>query len=155
MPTNPCLLGQAEINLNLSGSSPIYNGVRYFRNIYFALAAFLWLPASAHCQMETLPGLEFLQCSMDAQSPGDDNKGCNDCGCCAMEKSQYWASFTGLNAPAPGLFTIFFALRLESFQPLPAKVGAGFPTTAPPGLLPSRHFLSRTALPVRAPSLVS
>ena len=141
--------------MNIFRTPVIYNRVRRFRNIYFALAAFLWLPAYAHCELETLPGLEFLHCSIDAKAPADANKGCNDCGCCAVEKSQYRAISTSLNASASGLLPVFFAPLLESFQPLPAEVGAGFPTTAPPGLLPSRHFLSRTALPIRAPSLAS
>jgi hypothetical protein len=144
-----------KISLNIFRPAVIYYRVRRFRNTFFALAAFLWLPASAHCQLETLPGFEFLHCAVDAKSSGDASNGCNDCGCCAVEKSQYRASHTCLNAPAPELLSIFSAPRLVSFQPLPAEVCVGVLTAAPPELLPSRHFLFRTALPVRAPSLAS
>lgn len=144
-----------KISLRTSYPTVIYNCVRRFRNIFFALAAFLWLPASAHCELETLPGFEFMHCAVDKQSPVDGNAGCNDCGCCAVEKSQYRASHIYLNAPVPGLLPILFATRLASFQPMPAEVCVGVLTAAPPELLPSRHFLSRTALPVRAPSLAS
>lgn len=38
---------------------------------------------------------------------------------------------------------------------LPIEVSLGILTAAPPEILSSRHFLSRTALPVRAPSVRS
>lgn len=129
--------------------------MRRFRNIVFALAAFLWLPASAHCELEALSGFEFLHCAVETQSSDGANKGCNDCGCCAVEKSQYRSNHIFQNTPAPGLLPVLLAPWLESFQPLSAEVCLGILTAAPPGLLPSRHFLSRTALPVRAPSLAS
>ncbi len=141
--------------MNICRLQRIYNRVRRFRNIYFALAAFLWLPAAAHCQLETLPGLEFLRCAISAKAPADANHGCKDCGGCTVEKSEYRSISTSLNAPAPELLTVFLAPRQESFELLPVEIGVGFPTTAPPGLLPSRHFLTRTALPVRAPSLAA
>jgi hypothetical protein len=127
-------------------------GVRNFRNIFFALAAFVWLPVSAHCQLETVPGLEFLRCASDSQN----SKGhCSDTGCCAAEKSQYKADQVRLTLPSPDLLPISFAPILDTANSLPAEVSVGILTPAPPQLLKTWQFASRTALPVRAPSIAS
>jgi hypothetical protein len=93
------------------------NGVRYFRNIIFALAASFWLPASAHCHLETIPGLEFLRCTADGQSSKGD---CKDNGCCSVEKSQYKSEQQGasLQLPAFPLFPArhFLPVRLPSLR---------------------------------------
>ena len=128
------------------------NGVRYFRNIFFALAAFIWLPVSAHCQLETVPGLEFLRCASDAQN---SNGHCTDTGCCSAEKSQYKAEQLRLTLPSPDLLPISLVPLLTPANSLPDEVSLGILTAAPPQLLKSWQFTSRTALPVRAPSIAS
>ena len=142
-----------KISLNIRRPASIYMRVRRFQNIVFVLAAFLWLPVSAHCQLESVPGLEFLRCSVetaDAHSPA------NDCsGCCAVEKSQYRAEQVRLTIPAPDLLPLSFTPTLPALTSLPAESGVGILTAAPPELSPSRQFLFRTALPPRAPSLAS
>jgi hypothetical protein len=127
--------------------------VRYFRNIWFALAAFLWLPAVAHCQLEALTGLAFLQCHEEASDSHSSSKDCTDC--CAVEKSQFRSVQLRFSAPSPELLLI-----VPAFLPQPKTVllPPGHPlerTSAAPDLPQRWHFLSRTALPVRAPSLVS
>lgn len=121
--------------------------------MFFALAAFLWLPASAHCQLETIPGLEFLQCSIESfgnQTAGDD---CSQC--CAVEKSQYRPESAGFIAPTPEPIAVMPETTPVIITALPIEVSLGILTAAPPEILSSRHFLSRTALPVRAPSVRS
>jgi hypothetical protein len=128
--------------------------VRRFRNICFALAALLWLPVSAHCQLETLPGFEFLRCSAEGVSTGDSSK--HDCSnCCTVEKSQCHSSQGRLIVSAPTLFLIPMAPAPETQHSLPAEVSLGVLTAAPPEKPTSWHFILRTALPVRAPSFVS
>jgi len=129
--------------------------VRHFRNIVFTLAAFLWLPASAHCQLESLPGLAFFQCAVDEQSGCDPGKDCGDCGCFAVEKAQYKSEQLHLTIPAPDLLPVLFAPLLPPSNTLPAEVSLGILPTAPPPLLKAWQFAFRTALPVRAPSLAS
>ena len=126
--------------------------VRYFRNIFFALAAFLWLPVSAHCQLETVPGLEFLRCASDTQTAQGH---CNDSGCCSAEKSQYKTEQARATLPSPDLLPISSAPLLPLVNTLPAEVSVGILTAAPPQLLKTWQFASRTALPVRAPSIAS
>lgn len=128
-------------------------GVRHFRNIFFALAAFMWLPVSAHCQLEFVPGFEFLRCNV---TPVESHSPSKDCGsCCSVEKSQYRADQVRLNVPAPELLPSLPVTVLPEVNSLPVEVSLGILTAAPPELPQSWHFLSRTALPVRAPSIAS
>jgi hypothetical protein len=143
--------------LNHFGPAAIYNGVRRFRNLFFALAAFLWLPVSAHCQLEALTGLEFLACETDSRCHGDAKSTSDNADCCSVEKSQYQqAAQIRVDLPSPHLLSMMFtALILPAANALPTEVCGGILTAAPPELLSSHHFLFRAALPVRAPSLAS
>jgi hypothetical protein len=126
--------------------------MRHFRSILFALAAFLWLPASAHCQIESISGFEFLHCGcVEQEGPGD----CVDCGCCTIEKSQYRASLLRLTVPAPELVALILTTAMLTDEAVSDECRTGDLTAAPPDLQPSRHFNFRTALPPRAPSLGS
>ena len=128
------------------------NGLRHFRNIIFALAAFLWLPASAHCQLEAVPGLEFLHCAADS----DNSKGdCKEDGCCSVEKSQYKSEQHGDAVLLPAFLPVDPMPVPDMAHSLPADVSVGILTAAPPELPASWRFVSRAALPARAHSLAS
>ena len=127
--------------------------VRHFRNIWFALAAFLWLPAVAHCQLEALTGLAILQCHEETADSHSSSKDCNEC--CAVEKSQFRSAQLRLCAPPPELLLMVSAF-LSSVEMVQLPLGKSLELTAAPPDLPQRWcFLSRAALPVRAPSFVS
>ena len=143
----------SQIRLNNCGPATIYNGVRHFRNMFFVLTAFLWLPASAHCQLESIPGLEFLRCPVAAAETQHPAKDC--CDGCAGEHSQYRADHVRLMAPAPELLPIFSAPTMAEVSALPNDISQGIRTAAPPQILQTRHFAARTALPARAPSIAS
>lgn len=131
-------------------------GVRRFRNILFALAAFLWLPVAAHCQLETVPGLEFLRCSTAAQSSPGPNGHCGDGGCCSVEKSQYRTDQFRVTLASANWLPVSPPPILDAANTLPEEVSLGILTAAPPPpLLKTWQFSLRTALPVRAPSLAS
>lgn len=127
-------------------------GVRYFRNIIFGLAAFLWLPVSAHCQLEAVPGLEFLRCVSDSQN---SNGNCNDSGCCSVEKSQYKSEQKRVSLPSPDFLPVPLTPIVDAANSLPDEVSVGILTAAPPQLVKTWQFAFRTALPARAPSLAS
>ncbi len=129
--------------------------MRHFRNIVFTLAAFLWLPASAHCHLESLPGLDFFQCAVDDQPGCDPGKDCGDCGCFALEKSQYNSAQLRLMIPSPVLQPVLFLPSPPPGAALPAEASLGLLTAAPPHLLQTWQFTFRTVLPARAPSLAS
>ena len=110
----------------------------------------LWVPITAHCYLETIPGLEFFQCA-------GDNGGTSDCkgeGCCVVESGFYKVSEArDYVAVAPLLRVAVPPLLLDdSFATVEGP--AGF-EKLPPELPRSWQFISRTALPVRAPSFAS
>jgi len=128
--------------------------VRRFWNIVLVVAALLWLPASAHCQLEFIPGLQFLACASDGSASENESSHCDEANCCSIERSQYRTEIfqVALITLAPSFSNLLLADALKS---LPVPVAGGILTAAPPELLQPRHFISRAALPVRAPSLVS
>lgn len=127
--------------------------MRHFRNIWFALAAFLWLPAVAHCQLESLAGFKFLQCHEDATAAHTSSKDCDSC--CAVEKSQFRSVQQRLDVPQPGLLPLFLTLALASEASETAPAHSFTPVAIPPDLPARWQFVFRAALPVRAPSFVS
>ena len=120
--------------------------------MFSLLALAVWLPATVHCKLESVPGLEFLQCASDSQNPKGN---CNDDGCCTVEKLQYKSEQARLKIPSPVLLPVALTPVLDVANTLPAEVSLGVLTAAPPGLFNVWHFVSRTALPVRAPSFAS
>ena len=128
--------------------------VRHFRNVLFTLAAFLWLPVSAHCQLEKVSGLEFLQCAVAAQTP-DGSTDCGDCGCCAVEKSQYKSSQARVAIPSSDLLPLLPVTLMDIADKLPDEVGTAAFAAVPPELPKCWQFVFRTASPPRAPSFAS
>jgi hypothetical protein len=126
--------------------------MRFLRSVFFALAALLWLPLSAHCQLETVPGFEFLQC-IDAQTPGDTD--CNDSSCCAFEKSQYQSSQVRVTIPPPDLLPLLPVALIETRTTVSDEVSAAAFADAPPVLPKGWQFVFRVASPPRAPSFAS
>jgi hypothetical protein len=126
--------------------------VRWFRKPWFVVAALAWLPAVAHCPLESLTGFEFLQCAEESPASQPPSGDCHDC--CAVEKSQFRAEQSRpLVLPPDCLSSCQTPLLIPEASPaVPAALDL---TAAPPDLSPRWHFLARTALPVRAPSLVA
>ena len=144
-----------KISLNIRHPASIYMRVRRFQNIVFALAAFLWLPVSAHCQLEIVTGLEFLACPTEGDCHDNQSSGRSDTGCCSVEKSEYKSNRSLLTPPSPYFVALYSRIVLAAADTLPAQVSVGILTAAPPEFLKTWHFVSRTALPVRAPSIAS
>lgn len=126
--------------------------MRYFRITFIALVALLWLPVSAHCLLETATGLQFLECQTEGQSSGNPDSHCTGSGCCSVERSHY----TVERAPISPRFVALDLITIDPVQAplncLPTEVSLGILTAAPPELSETWHFVSRTALPARAPS---
>jgi hypothetical protein len=141
--------------LNISGADSIHLLVRRFRNIFFALIACLWLPTFAHCQIEALTGLELLQCNTTCLATGNPGHDSGKDICCPVEKSQYKSDQPSVSLPPPALFSVLMIAQQRMEQFLPAKNLVVASTTTLPQLPKAWHFLSRMALPVRAPSFVS
>jgi hypothetical protein len=136
--------------------SPINIVVRSLKNILFVLAAFAWLPMTSHCRLESVPGFESLACLTESNCHGEQSsEKPADAGCCSVEKSEYKTQQFRVTIPSPDLLPMSSVALLDLTNTLPAEVSIGILTAAPSGLTKSWQFSSRTALPVRAPSLAS
>lgn len=112
------------------------------------ILALAWVPITSHCSWESVIGGDFFKCAAaeqgDCSNDGDD--------CALVESGSYKVSDTRLEISAPVFAVVFLPLPVLSI-PTFQQVA---PTTAAPSEIPaSWQFVSRTALPPRAPSLVS
>ena len=122
----------------------------------FVLAAFAWLPMTMHCRLEAIPGLEFLACPTESNCHDEQHSEKSDeAGCCSVEKSEYRTEQFRVTLPSPHLLAFSASLLPDLADRLTAEVSIGILTADPPGLAATWQFSSRTALPVRAPSLAS
>lgn len=118
------------------------------------LMAFLWMAQAAHCQAGNIPGLDFLGCT----SNNAENEPHSCCGgtCKTIESRQTKADEKKRLAapqpePLPWLTKSLIALLLSD-----ADKDRGVSFVDVPAEYPKCwQFLSRTALPVRAPSIAS
>jgi hypothetical protein len=135
-----------------------------------SLLALSWALLTIHCQVEAMPGFEFLRCSPapvsepachntsdcdsnHRSSPGQSSDPCEENGCCAIESAQYHVPRQQHEgAPTPVIAIAAPNYRVVIADSLPKDVNHGFLTTAPPELVVSWRFAFRTALPPRAPS---
>jgi hypothetical protein len=112
----------------------------------------LWVPVTAHCSLEKVPGLEFLQCASD--TAGDSN--CEGDSCQTIESGFYKISDNTCIVRVPAFYVILFTVPSQTvIQHLSAHPCPRTQSSFPPDLPQSWQFISRTALPVRAPSIVS
>lgn len=110
---------------------------------------------SMHCKVEGVPALKFLACetqSSNSQIPDSPNH-CSDKGCCAFEGAIYKAECSKLTVPPTVLVS---SVLLALFQEEP-KVESPLLISreSPLEFRQSWQFVSRTALPIRAPSVLS
>ena len=111
----------------------------------------LWPLAMNHCKLEASTDLAFFQCSDHSSGQSD----CADDACATVESGFYKAENTQL--PLAAVVVLFDSCRTELVlpRPLPVHDTAFCMRVAPPELPRCWQFVSRTALPVRAPSFAS
>jgi hypothetical protein len=130
--------------------------VKWLRIVTALVLTVFWLPVSVHCQLEQLPGLEFLSCCdhEETTAPHQDDD-CEGDACAVVESGLYKTEERHLSLPAPDLLsTVFRHLDLaEEFCFAVDQTSAS--ETVPAELSRTWQFLSRAALPPRAPSFVS
>jgi hypothetical protein len=139
----------------MSGNMADGGAVKWLkRAVALALLA-LWVPATMHCTLETVPGFSFLQhcCGGDEvpQEPSD----CAADFCTAIESGLYKIEHHPTVAPVlPAL--VAFAAWVQVAEPLLDSTPCFAPaSSAPPELPRFWQFHYRTALPPRAPSLLA
>lgn len=108
-----------------------------------------------HCQLEAVPGFEFIACVTEDDCHNEPSSDHGDEGCCLVEKSEYKINQTRLAISASDLVLLGSTLELDFHNAPPTEVSSGVLTAAPPELSQTWQFISRTALPVRAPSVIS
>lgn len=125
------------------------------------LLTLFWAAASNHCKLKDIRGLEFLACGeslacCDSAEDGPDHqhRDCDTDGC-AFETQLYKTENAQDSVPAPiVLFAAF--LVAEWAEPSVSEPPSRLLPDAPPMELPRVwQFFHRTALPPRAPSLLS
>ncbi|HWN97510.1 MAG TPA: hypothetical protein VNT99_20945 [Methylomirabilota bacterium] len=114
------------------------------------LLALAWVPITSHCDWEGLVGGELFKCAPNTAQTGDCSD--EDDGCVTVESGSYKVPDTVPEVPAPVFAVVLFELPIFIAEPL----GQPAPERAAPDEIPASWlFFSRTALPPRAPSLVS
>ncbi len=119
----------------------------------------LWVPATSHCRLENLPGLEFLSCCQHAgaaKSPTHHDTDCATDGCVAVESGLYYKAdptHAAPEAPLPAL--VIPLVSMADTDPPRRPMPPPSPSTSPPVLSRTWQFALRAAPAVRAPSLPS
>lgn len=114
--------------------------------------ALFWAFMSIHCKVEGVPALKFLACeSQSSNSNSSDH--CAQKGCCSFEGAVYKSECAKLVAPPQNLVP---SILLSLLQDMPkAENAPPILTESPLEFRQSWQFVSRTALPIRAPSLLA
>jgi hypothetical protein len=111
----------------------------------------LWLPAALHCKLENVRGLEFLRCASDTPTSSD----CEGDSCQVVESGSYKIPENNQIVALPLFFEVVSHTSALVSDSLIQDICLRPPLTPPPELPKSWQFISRTALPVRAPSFAS
>ena len=128
--------------------------VRFVKTVLILLLTLVWAAASNHCKLEQVPGLSFLACTDHAEDAPSQDQGCDTDGC-AFEVQLYKTENAQASMPAPVLLFTFFLTPLFDELAAPATTSHILPDAAPVVLTRVWQFSYRTALPPRAPSLLS
>jgi hypothetical protein len=112
----------------------------------------VWLPATQHCQLEKLPGLDFLRCATDTPADSD----CRGDSCEVVERGAYKVPESGDMVVIPPclemLFEIDEILPEAAFRP---KRPSEYSDTSISQRPDSWQCYSSRALAIRGPSLPS
>jgi len=132
----------------------ILTPVNSFRILLTLLLVALWPLVTSHCNLEQLPGLEFLACADEADATHAESD-CETDTCASVESGFYKTEDGQQVVPTPALTPSAFltALMLEAARPAASQ--SIVLDSAPPELPKVWQFTCRTALPPRSPSLVS
>jgi hypothetical protein len=154
-------LARAYVTLEFLTRPGILTSVNWLNRAVATVMLALWGLATLHCDLEQVPGLEFLAwCHLPETATHQENGAAphpdNDCeqdGCSVVESGLYKIEEQAA-VPIPLLVENFVLPECEVVPPTPAP-GPLLLNCSPPELPRGWQFSYRTALPPRAPSLVA
>ncbi len=114
----------------------------------------VWGLATVHCDLEEVPGLEFLACCHHPETAPHQDDDCDTDACAVVESGLYKTEEQAAGVPVP-LLALSFVLPLWEAAPRTAAPHPVLLNASPPELPRTWQFSCRTALPPRAPSLVA
>ena len=129
--------------------------VRFVKTMLILVLALLWAAASNHCKLEQVPAFAFLVCCDHEEAAPHEDADCETDGCATFENQLYKTENARTSFPAPSLLLAIFLQPLWAELSPPALVSHVWPDAAPTELSRVWQFSHRTALPPRAPSLLS
>jgi hypothetical protein len=124
------------------------------KTVLILLLTLLWAAASNHCKLEQIPSLTFLACTDHAEDAPTEDRGCETDGC-SFEVQLYKTENAQASAPSPTFLFTFFLSPLVDELSASAAASHFLPDAAPVVLTRVWQFSYRTALPPRAPSILS
>jgi hypothetical protein len=128
--------------------------VTLFTKYAVMLMLALWGLAKVHCDLEQVPGLEFLACCQHPDTAPHQDNDCEHDACSVVESGFYKVEEQAASVPVPLLVLSFVLPLWEAAPPAPAPrpelLNCSLPELPRPW-----QFFYRTALPPRAPSLVA
>ena len=122
--------------------------------LVLALVA-LWVPATLHCKLEELPGLQFLACCDHKDNAPHQDDDCRTDSCAMVEGGLYKTSNPKVTIPAPASMIVFDLTSVAAAGATSSLHHFQFFTGGSPELPVTWQFSLRAALPPRAPSPVS
>ncbi|HEX5219596.1 MAG TPA: hypothetical protein VFZ59_08505 [Verrucomicrobiae bacterium] len=128
--------------------------MKSLRTLLTLLLVAVWPLATSHCNLEQLPGFEFLSCAIDADAAHAESD-CETDSCASIESGVYKTEDNQQTVPTPPSFTSEFLTTMLLAQTELVSTSINDFAPAPPELPKSWQFSFRTALSPRAPSLVS
>jgi hypothetical protein len=127
--------------------------MRWLRKLALVGLVTLWVPATSHCLLAALSGLESLTCcgAEQTEASPSHNDPCDSDTCAELESGLYKTEPGQILVPQPNFDLVLFEHHWEVVRFSPAAhSGGGF--TGPPDVTSALHFRIRNALPARAPT---
>ena len=119
----------------------------------FLVLALAWAPITWHCNLEVLSVLDFLACcAHDEESAPHQDNDCESDSCAVVESGNYKTQEEQVFV-APPQVAAWLAQQVSTERG--DEISQRILAATPPEELQIWQFVLRTALPVRAPSIVS
>ena len=132
--------------------------MKLLKNTFVLAVVAFWALMTNHCGLELISGLEFLACSPQAEATPHQPTDCGDenDACATVESGLYKSEPSEISAGKAFFPAVALAVALLSQTDAPEPSADQFLfRCSPPELLKTWQFSFRTALPARAPSLLS